>query len=76
VKDVELSNPSKRSISYSVRLEGSPDFAVDRPVLRIDPASTARLAVTCLPSCGISQEARCAPAAHLHSLHNRSAAFL
>jgi hypothetical protein len=72
-KDVELSNPSKRSISYSVRLEGSSDFAVDRPVLRVDPQSTARLAVTCYPSCGVPQEARQGPSSPtLRTSHSSS----
>lgn len=53
-KDLELSNPAKRAITYGVRLEGHKDFASDTTVVRIEPHGTARLRVCTQgrPRCG------------------------
>ena len=39
-KNIELSNPSKNSISYWVQCEGSKDFSIEEKEIRIDPGGT------------------------------------
>ncbi|GMH42128.1 hypothetical protein BSKO_10047 [Bryopsis sp. KO-2023] len=58
VKTIQLSNPSKKVLIYSTRLEGHADFEVDTSVVKIDPKSTAELTVSCTPTIAIPQESR------------------
>lgn len=54
---VEISNPSKKAISYSVRLQGHVDFSLDQQSLRVEAGCTAACAVQCKPSTGVTQSA-------------------
>jgi len=36
-KNIELSNPSKNPISYNVKLDGCPDFAIENDTVKIEP---------------------------------------
>lgn len=49
-KDLELSNPSKKAISYTVRLEGHKDFSTEASIVRIEAKGTARLRIKCQPT--------------------------
>lgn len=35
-KDLELSNPSKKAIAYTARLQGHSDFSIDASIVHID----------------------------------------
>ena len=37
MKYIELTNPSKRPISYDIRIEGCQDFTVEKPSLSLGP---------------------------------------
>lgn len=58
VKELELTNPSKKAISYSARLEGHKDFSVESSLVRIDPKSSSKLTLRCTPTSAVTQEAR------------------
>jgi hypothetical protein len=36
-KNIELANPSKNPISYNVKLDGCPDFAIENDTVKIEP---------------------------------------
>ena len=57
-KDLELSNPSKKAISYSVRLEGHKDFSTQASVVRIDAKGNARLQMRCMPTTTVPVQSR------------------
>lgn len=44
-KNIELSNPSKNPISYWVKLDGSPDYAIDEDSVRIEPGQTVNFPI-------------------------------
>lgn len=54
-KELELSNPSKKAISYSARLEGHRDFSIESSSIRIEPKATAKLLLRCTPTNTLSQ---------------------
>ncbi|MEW5300161.1 MAG: hypothetical protein WDW36_003110 [Sanguina aurantia] len=58
VKDLELSNPSKKSISYTARLEGNRDFSMESTLVRLDPRGTLRLPIKCTPTTTLPEESR------------------
>lgn len=55
VRVVEVSNPTKKVISYSARLQGHPDFHLEQQSLRIEPGSSAVCRITCTPTTGVTQ---------------------
>eukprot|EP00163_Fabomonas_tropica_P020793 TRINITY_DN366_c0_g1_i2.p1 TRINITY_DN366_c0_g1~~TRINITY_DN366_c0_g1_i2.p1 ORF type:complete len:2833 (+),score=824.11 TRINITY_DN366_c0_g1_i2:1027-9525(+) len=57
-KNIELSNPSAKPIQYSARLEGSPDFALERDQIVVEPKSKAQVPVTLTARFMTSVEAR------------------
>ncbi|MEW5311269.1 MAG: hypothetical protein WDW38_002999 [Sanguina aurantia] len=56
VKELELSNPSKKSISYTARLEGNRDFSMESTLVRLDPQGTLRLPIKCTPTTTLPEE--------------------
>lgn len=54
-RHVELSNPSNKALSYSVRLQGHPDFSIPSHSLALDPNGTAPCVVKCKPTAGRPQ---------------------
>lgn len=54
-KELELSNPSKKAIIYSARLEGHRDFSIESSSLRIEPKASTKLAIRCTPTNTLSQ---------------------
>ena len=52
---VELSNPSNKALSYSIRLQGHPDFSIPSHSLTIDANGSAPCVVKCKPSAGRPQ---------------------
>ncbi|GFR48568.1 hypothetical protein Agub_g10470, partial [Astrephomene gubernaculifera] len=57
-KELELTNPGKKAISYSARLEGHRDFSIESSSVRIEPKSTAKLMIRCTPTNTLSQTSR------------------
>lgn len=57
-KELELTNPSKKAISYSARLEGHRDFSIESSSIRIEPKASAKLLIRCTPTNTLSQAAR------------------
>jgi hypothetical protein len=57
IRDVELSNPSKKPLSYVARLSGHADFSLINPSVRVEPGGTAVCQVQCRPSTGVTQSA-------------------
>lgn len=55
VRDVELTNPGKKVISYAARLQGHADFHLEQQSIRIEPGGTAVCRVTCTPTTGVTQ---------------------
>eukprot|EP00798_Chlamydomonas_sp_ICE-L_P015727 gene15727-21848_t len=53
VKELELTNPSKKAISYTTK-----DFSTEVNIVHIDAKSTVRLPVKCLPTISLPQESR------------------
>ncbi|KAK9828703.1 hypothetical protein WJX72_001600 [[Myrmecia] bisecta] len=47
VKQVQLSNPSGKVISYAARLEGHADFGLETTSVKLEPKAAAQFAVTC-----------------------------
>lgn len=37
VWDVQLTNPTRRLLSYTARLEGPPDFSLEASVVKVEP---------------------------------------
>ena len=37
IKNIELTNPTNKTISYWVKLEGSPDFSIDKENVKLEP---------------------------------------
>lgn len=58
VKNIELTNPAMTPISYSVRLEGNPDFTVEATTVRMEKRSSAQLAVSCTPTSSLPERCR------------------
>ena len=52
---VELSNPCSKALSYSIRLQGHPDFSIPSHSLTLDPNGTAQCVAKCKPSAGRPQ---------------------
>ncbi|KAK3255401.1 hypothetical protein CYMTET_35412 [Cymbomonas tetramitiformis] len=50
VKTIELTNPSKKSISYAARLEGSTAFSLTTKMVKLEPMSTVEFPVECVPA--------------------------
>lgn len=44
VRDIQLANPTRRVLSYTARLEGSSDFALEASVVKIDPGRSTQVA--------------------------------
>lgn len=57
-KTIELKNPSKKSISYQVELEGSPEFTIQGSLVTLDPLGTSSFLVELRPKFSRSVEAR------------------
>ncbi|GAX74871.1 hypothetical protein CEUSTIGMA_g2317.t1 [Chlamydomonas eustigma] len=57
-KDLELSNPSKKAISYTAKLEGHKDFTTQVSVIRIEAKGTARLQIKCIPTTSVPVQSR------------------
>ncbi|KAG2493472.1 hypothetical protein HYH03_008289 [Edaphochlamys debaryana] len=57
-KELELTNPSKKAISYSARLEGHRDFSIESSSVRIEPKTSAKLLIRCTPTNTLSQTSR------------------
>lgn len=58
VKELELSNPARKAIAYTARLEGHTDFTTDATTVRIDARGTVRFPLKCSPTTSLPQEAR------------------
>lgn len=58
VKELELSNPARKAIAYTARLEGHPDFSTDASIVRIDARGTVRFPLKCSPSTSVPAESR------------------
>ena len=58
VKNIELTNPSNKMISYSARIEGCPDFSIEHSEVRLEPKSSVQLPVQCLPTTSVPSPAR------------------
>lgn len=41
IKNIELTNPTNKTISYWVKLEGSPDFSIEKENVKLDPGNTS-----------------------------------
>lgn len=41
IKNIELTNPTNKPISYWVKLEGSPDFSIEKENLKLEPGAPA-----------------------------------
>lgn len=50
VKNIELTNPSNKTISYSARLEGCADFSIEHSAVRLEPKSSVQLPVQLMPT--------------------------
>ena len=57
-KTIELTNPSGKAISYSVKVNGHSHFAIDATAVRIEPRATVAFPVTCTPHVSKPAEAR------------------
>ncbi|KAI8473771.1 MAG: hypothetical protein J3K34DRAFT_497953 [Monoraphidium minutum] len=57
VREVELTNPGCRMMSYTARLEGHADFGLEASSVRVEPGGTARVSVRCHPSTSIPRDA-------------------
>ena len=58
IKELELTNPTGKLVSYTVRLEGHKDFTVETRVVKIEPRGTAKLMVRCHPLTSTPKTAR------------------
>lgn len=58
VKEIELSNPTSKMVSYNVRLEGHKDFSIDTRSVKINPKSSTKIGVRCHPLTSTAKEAR------------------
>lgn len=54
-RQVEMTNPSNKALSYSVRLQGHPDFSIPSQSLILEPNGTSQCVVTCKPTAGRPQ---------------------
>lgn len=57
-REVELTNPGRRPISYTARLEGHADFSIDLAPVKIEPKGTFRLPVKCCASTSLPRDSR------------------
>jgi hypothetical protein len=55
LRSIELSNPSRKVLSYGARLEGHADFSLATTAVRLEPKATANFPVTCKPSIALPQ---------------------
>ena len=55
---MELSNPSRKVVSYAARLEGHSDFTLESQTIRLEPGSKAMCEVKCTPTSGVAQQSR------------------
>lgn len=70
VRDIELSNPSRKLVSYAARLEGHNDFGLEATSIKAEPGRTARLSVRCvLPLASHSFPHRMPPTQYLTCEH-------
>eukprot|EP00775_Hariotina_reticulata_P012144 gene12144-12282_t len=58
VKEVQLTNPTRRPLSYSVRLDGQPDFSLDSQMIKIDPGRSTQVPVRFAPSTSLPKTSR------------------
>ena len=52
---VEVSNTTKKVISYAARLQGHSDFHLEQQSIRIEPGGSAVCRITCTPTTGVTQ---------------------
>jgi hypothetical protein len=43
VREIQLSNPTRRPLAYAARLEGSPDFTLEASLVKIDPGLSTQV---------------------------------
>lgn len=57
MREIQLSNPTRRALSYAARLEGAADFSLEASLVKIDPGQSTQVqnlggsdgAQACLP---------------------------
>lgn len=49
MKQIELSNPTPKMVSYTVKLEGHKDFSIETKSIKIQPKSSTKVSVRCHP---------------------------
>jgi hypothetical protein len=55
LRDVELTNPTKKGISYEARLQGHTDFTLENHSIRMEPGGKATCRIKCTPTTGVTQ---------------------
>jgi hypothetical protein len=45
VREIQLSNPTRRPLAYAARLEGSSDFTLEASLVKIDPGLSTQVIV-------------------------------
>jgi hypothetical protein len=43
VREIQLSNPTRRALSYAARLEGAADFSLEASLVKIDPGQSTQV---------------------------------
>lgn len=43
IREIQLSNPTRRPLSYAARLEGASDFSLEASLVKIDPGQSTQV---------------------------------
>lgn len=58
VREIQLSNPTRRPLSYAARLEGAADFSLEASLVKIDPGQSTQVPVKFSPSTSLPKACR------------------
>jgi hypothetical protein len=58
VREIQLSNPTRRPLSYTARLEGAADFSLEASLVKIDPGQSTQVPVRFSPSTSLPKACR------------------
>jgi hypothetical protein len=58
VLEIQLSNPTRRPLSYAARLEGAADFSLEASLVKIDPGQSTQVPVKFSPSTSLPKACR------------------
>lgn len=58
MREIQLSNPTRRPLAYAARLEGASDFSLEASLVKIDPGQSTQVPVKFSPSTSLPKACR------------------